>query len=435
LGKNIAILNRPNFYCLRPIQMQFFLKNSGFSFLLIWIFLIFFSACQKGKVSELLPESTPVLVKINLPNITAEALKNPSLAKDFQDFFSFDPASSGLDFFQPAYFFQWQEGDWKGEFLLAGISNNAQWKTVLENQTKKSSLALEDGFFSHQGNGFLSVWNEDFTLVYFFDGISGPKVEVPKLVEFLQSKDRLKGKDPFSDEGLLAFKGKWEDKEWLGPLVNLQMEIEGKMEMEGESLVLKAEMVENNISNLLLSYGKPEGNFEDTCGIFMAIKPDIQKLKALLQVLGKEEFPPSTLQILEQMEKINSPVWGSSHGCDEETIRQTLQISAKWSEKKQAEEVENWIKKQIPSNMLSFSYLPENWLTISLPNTPARNLPVFENKKPMLFFLKANQGKAALQVEVEAKKENGKMGIRAEFRNPAAIWNEVFRLDLKGLAI
>lgn len=390
-----------------------------------------FASCMQQKSNSLLPDSSAVLVKINLPEMASESIKNPELMKEFRDISGFEALSTGLDFFQPAYIFQSSDRDWSGYFFAAGITNTSKWQTFLEKQTRQESKNAGDGFMALHAPDLLCVWSDKIVLINFFRGISGPKADEEKLKDYIQAREKKEIPDPFTGEDLLSFRIHWIQNEWAGRLFDFEFDAEGKARQEGKNLVVEAAVREDSYSSMLLPFGMPDWQNNDSCGIAFALKPDIKMLRSRLKVLAMQDYFPDADAIPEAMEKTIGPFWASATGCDEESIRETFQLSAQWTGPQQSREAENWIRQQIPANQIYWHPQPENRLILSMPGVAPRKMPPFQNNNSLLFFFDIRLNKGHFRLEAGEKEQNGKFNLRMELGNPAEVWKEKLRYSIE----
>ena len=395
------------------------------------LFSLAFSSCRQQKTTDLLPDSAAVIVRINFPELATQSLRNPEMMQDFIAVAGFDPKYSGLDFFQPAYLFQGADKKWNGYFFTAGISSSSHWETMLKNKALNPVRSLNHGFKGLSAPDFLCVWNDKIALMNFFRGITGPMANEDELIEYIRTHDVGKEKDPLPQEGLMTFKINWAQQEWFGREFDFQFEAKGKASLRDKKLVLDAEVMEENFSNMILPFARPEMEKKDTCGIFMALKPDLKLMFSWLKTqAGKEGISPD-FQLPEAMDQISGPLWASATGCDEEGLKETFQISAPWPDRETAEKVEKAVKEQIPLNQLEWHHLPGNWLTLSMPGISPRSIPSFNPGNPALFFMDMRLKSGRLRIEASTKKKNRKFNLHMDVENPGDFWKEKLRFSLQ----
>ncbi len=406
-----------------------------FGFIIFFWPCILFSpalnSCRQQKTTDLLPDSAALLVRINFPELATQSLRKPEFMKGFIDVAGFDPKYSGLDFFQPAYLFQGVDKKWNGCFFTAGISSSSQWETLLKNKTLNPVRSLSHGFKGLSASDFLCVWNDKIALMNFFRGISGPMANEDDLIEYIRNHDEGKEKDPLPQEGLLTFKINWAQQDWFGREFDFQLEAEGKASLRDKKLVMDAEVMEENFSNMILPFPRPEMEQKDTCGISLAFKPDIKMMFSWLKMQAGKEGVSTNFQLPEALDQISGPFWASATGCDEEGLKATFQISAPWPDRVTAEKVEKTAKEQIPLNQLEWHHLPGNWLTLSMPGISPRSVPSFNPGNPALFFMDIRLKSGWLRIEASTKKKNRKFSLHIEAENPGDFLKEKLRLSLQ----
>jgi hypothetical protein len=391
--------------------MPFFHLKEAFFKLAICLILIFFSSCSHPKVAELLPDSSQILAKINLPNWAELALKNPVLGTQLNDFAGLDLGKTGVDFFQPAYFFLLDEKGEKQSYLLLGLSNHGQFQRVLEDKANKKSQNLEGGGNFLHGANFLAVWQEKVALVYLFSGLTGPARKPESLFSFLISKERPKGKDSLSDLGLCQFRGVWQEKDWLGPLADLDFSFQGSLEnMEG-NWELHSEVVEDQFTPLFMPFGKPQFSGNEYCQYALAMKAEPQKWKPILALFGEEELPPLAWQIIEQFSAGDYPLLIKASGCGAEELQENFQLDIPCKTEKEVNEFKKMTEKfgfSIFPNVISE---PNSWLQVRMKKGPFFPIPAFEQGDKCLFFAKLKENQSEGSLEIKPGKGGGKINI------------------------
>ncbi len=309
---------------------------------LILCLLFFQFSCQKVKVNELIPDSCQVLVRINFPELISAKGQQEFISNTIFKKWNLKIEDSGLDFFQPAYFFQTSLEDQSGFFLLVGIASETSFLKTLQQIHPNGMVSEMADFQTYDLKNAKVVWQKNLCVFYFFNPITGPVFQSEEISQILVKEKLKRGNDPFIANEMISFRAKVEEENTLPLLPPLEASISGNMQLNAEKWEMDAVLKEGQFSTFLLPFEEPNFEEKENCQIKLALKPDWKKLG---EMLSNYFDIPFVDELIEKLSAIDGPVYASILGCSQEEIQQNVELMAIYKNLNEAQETVDLYKK------------------------------------------------------------------------------------------
>jgi len=386
---------------------------------LILCLLFFQFSCQKVKVNEWIPDSCQVLVRLNFPELISAKGHQEFISKVIFNKWKIKIEDSGLDFFQPAYFFQTSLGDQSGYFLLAGIASETSFLKTLQQLNPKGMVSEMADFQNYDLKDAKVVWQKNLCVFYFFNPITGPVFKNEAISQFLVKEKLKRGMDPFASNEMISFRAKVEEENTLPLLPPLEASISGNMQLNSEKWEMDGVLKEGQFRTFLLPFEEPNFEENENCHIKLALKPDLKKLGELLS----NYFDiPYVEELIEKLSAIDGPVYTSTFGCSQEEIQQNVELMATYKNLNEAQETVDLYKK-----LGSIIRLPEAFKIESSGNRvhfsgterkrPLMQLPEKLNSNALAKLL-IKQNETHFSLVLQPGNEKDETRIKLEITNP-----------------
>ena len=400
---------------LEKIQHRFFGK-------LLFLVFIFHFSCQEVKTSNLLPQSSSILLKVNLPELVAAKENQKLLNEVISNKFGLNIVESGLDFFQPVYFFKTTFEEKEGYFLLAGLVKQASFIKILQKLNPSGKVVKKEAFNCMDIQNARVVWNDKFCLFEFFDPILGAKFLPEELISFLEPGQISRGKDAFPTNKMISFRADIQEENTLPLLPPLDANISGNVELNAGKWKMDAVLTEGQFSSFLKPFDEPDFIEIPNCNINLAIKPDWEKLG---NILSNYFEIPHLQDLILKLSTINGPILASGSGCSDEEMQKMLAFKAEFGTEKEAESLVNTVEKlgQVVLLPKAFKlHRNQKWLQYAeVGNSEFSTKGSNISNEQVLFKLVYKQAKSDFKLKFRKGTEKDKIEIEAEILHPEMI--------------
>ena len=385
------------------------------------VFLIHFS-CQKVKTSDLLPHSSSILIKINLPELISVKENQKLLNELIHNKSGINISESGLDFFQPVYFFKTTFAEKEGYFLLAGLEEQESFINALQKLNPSKKAVQKESFNCMDVQNARVVWKDNFCLFEFFDPILGSKFLPEDLAAFLKPDQIKRGIDSFPAKEMISFQANIEEEQTLPFLPTFDAKIRGQLGLQEKKWSLQASMIEAQYSLFFKPFPEPAVTCNEKCFGYVAIKPDLNSLATLLNsYLETMDFYPNSIAGLAKLNQAKGPIFGISTECNSEHWLNNLVLASFWGTSTEATTLKNMIASFLPQTGISKEYQAEtrkNW--VIFPKTKNANLVLPKEKeqgKNIVFWMNLKQNDSDCKLRIYKEGGANEFKIEANFSN------------------
>ena len=384
-----------------------------------WCLLLLQFSCQKVKINELIPDSCEVLVKINFPELISAKGDQKFLSAAVHTKYNVRLEDSGIDFFQPAYFFKTDLGTESGYFLLAGIASESDFIKTLEKLNPEGRTTVSADFQTFDLENARVVWHKNRCVFSFFNQVIGPVLK-PEQIQVLLDKEKLKrSPDMFPDNKMISFRADVQEENTLPMLPPLDAAISGSLQLNANVWQLDAVLKEGQFSSFLLPFDAPNLQQKQNCNAQLAIKPDWEKLGG---VLSNYFDIPYLQELILNLNTIKGPVLATTFGCLPVENQKNIVVEAQFETDENGQKIidlyqqlgnltvfpNDFQLKKIEDHVRFSSKANQDYLI---------KLPVNENKKSLLRLI-LQQEKSKLNLNLQSGKQKGEIIIQSEILNP-----------------
>ena len=386
--------------------------------------LFFQFSCQKVKVEQLIPDSCQILVRINFPELISAKGGQQHLVDMIQTKWNFDLQNSGLDFYQPAYFFKTQFENANGYFLMAGIDSETSFRKTLLKLNPTGKIEEFSDFHIFDLSGAKVVWQKHNCILYFFNPISGPEIKGEDLSQFLVKENVSRGQDPFPKKEMVSFKAEIQEESSIPLLPPVEANIVGNAQLIEGKWMLDAVLKEKQILPFFLPFDMPiaKSGANKSCMIRLAVKPDWAKVGEALSGFFNFSF---LNEAIDKMEKAEGPMWAMVEGCTVENIQKSASLAARFSSKQEADSVF-----ELNSRIMKAITIPEslemktkdNWVYYISKGKTNHEFPQWnKSSNRALLWLEASQPESLIKLMVFPGSTKEEVKVSAEITNPEKI--------------
>jgi len=384
-----------------------------------WFLLFFQFSCQKVKINELIPDSCEVLVRINFPELISVEGRQKFLSDAVYSKWNIRLEDSGLDFFQPAYFFKTSLESEKEYFLLAGIASESNFIKTLEKLNPEGKNTVNSDFQTFDLKNASVVWYKNRCVFYFFNPITGPILK-PDQIKLLLEKENLKRRpDTFQEGEMISFRADIQEENTLPMLPPLEASLSGNLELYAEKWKMNAVLHEGQFSTFLLPFEEVLISENEKCFGSLQVKLEYAKLGKLME---NYFYIPHLEDLTKILTSIKGPILTSAQGCLPSEMQNDLSLEAELETEKNVKDLnllyESLGQMVVFKNDLQISN-NQNRVRLSS-KLNAEFLPLISRKsnEQILLKLDLNQGKSKGWLKLQKGSQKDEIKIHAEILNP-----------------
>ena len=349
--------------------------------------------------------------------------KQPFLSTVVKANFGFDLKESGIDFFQPAYFFKTNYISKDSYFLLLSLESEESFQIMLKRLNPNALITENGSSFWTDFKSSRIVWKSGFCLVYMFDPMVGSKYSAEELVAFFNPDQLKREKDSFNPAEMISFKANIHEENTLPFLPPLVAEVNGSASIQNQKWKLNADVKETEFSSFFKPFSEPGIQSKENCFAYLAIKPKLEVIATLLKgYLETMDFYSSLIPVLEKLNQNEGPIWLFGKGCNIDELEKSFRFASASKSDKESTELAELILELLPKNMLIEDFKPKsdkNWLIFPNRSRSFLELPMDTQKaEQVVFWLNFKQNSAEVKLKISLAKEVGRFKMEGEINNP-----------------